>query len=53
MRRDAWGRRLYWLHYPPLDEGDAVPMSDPNWTPDLRLIVDTLTTVGYDSDLDI
>ncbi|MCF7919471.1 MAG: T9SS type A sorting domain-containing protein [Candidatus Cloacimonetes bacterium] len=53
VRRDVNGQRLFWLHWPPLDAQDIVPENDPNWTPDLHLVVDTLTTVGYDGDLDV
>ena len=53
VRRNFMGQKLYWLHWPPLDEDDIVAENEPGWTPDLQLVVDTLTTVGYDGDYDL
>jgi len=53
VRRNDAGQRLFWLHWPPLDEDDIVAENEPGWNPDLQLVVDTLTTVGYDGDLDL
>ncbi|RLD59221.1 MAG: hypothetical protein DRJ01_11615, partial [Bacteroidetes bacterium] len=49
VRRNELMQKLYWLPNPS-DENDVVPDTDPDWTPDLQLVVDTLTTVGFDGD---
>ena len=49
IRRNDEGLKLYWLP----DAGssdDVIPENDPLWTPDLQLVVDTLTTIGFDGD---
>jgi Secretion system C-terminal sorting domain len=51
-RRNGEGQLLYWLPNPE-DENDVVPETDEQWTPDLDVVLDTLTTVGYDGDLDL
>ncbi|MCF7912253.1 MAG: hypothetical protein K9M99_06980 [Candidatus Cloacimonetes bacterium] len=51
-RRDAFGRKLYWLENPE-DEFDVVTDQDDDWNESLKLVVDTLVTVGYDGDWDI
>ena len=52
IRRDPYGRKLYWKENP-ASEDDVVTMEDPLWTDELKLVVDTLVTVGYDGDWDI
>jgi hypothetical protein len=53
IRRNSFGEKLYWLEDPPQDRDDCVPASDPEWTSDMKLVVDTLTTVGFDGDADL
>lgn len=53
FRRNEFGEKLYWLEWPPQDEDDCIPASHPNWMPDMQLVVDTLTTVGFDGDADL
>ncbi|MDP8320922.1 MAG: FlgD immunoglobulin-like domain containing protein, partial [Candidatus Stygibacter australis] len=51
-RRNGAGQLLYWLPNPE-DENDVVTETDEEWTPDLKVVLDTLTTTGYDGDLDL
>lgn len=54
QRRDSVGRKLYWLVYPPTPENDYLTYEGAmNWTPSLVAVVDTLTSVGFDGDLDL
>ena len=54
QRRDGLGRLLYWLTYPPTSVNNQIINQDnPLWTPDLIIVQDSLTTVGYDGDLDL
>ena len=54
QRRDAAGRRLFWLTYPPTADSHAVVAEDtPDWNPSLHPVIDTLTSVGFDGDLDL
>ncbi|MDP8210146.1 MAG: hypothetical protein P9M05_05000, partial [Candidatus Stygibacter australis] len=46
-RRNGAGQLLYWLPNPE-DENDVVTETDEEWTPDLKVVLDTLTTTGYD-----
>lgn len=50
IRRNELGEALYWEEFPPAHWNDCIPASDPNWTPDLVQVVDTLTTVAFDGD---
>jgi len=50
QRRDEAGRKLFWLHYPPLDAEDYVDEDHELWNPTLIAVMDTLTSVGYDGD---
>jgi hypothetical protein len=52
IRRDGFGRKLYWK-VNPADQNDVVTINDPEWNENLKLVVDTLVTVGYDGDYDI
>ncbi len=53
-RRDAAGRKLYWLTYPPTpDAMQTVHEAHQDWTPDLVAVQDTLTSIGFDGDLDL
>ena len=53
-RRDEMGRLLYWLSYPPSQINDQmVTMDDPLWTNDLVIVQDSLTTVGFEGDMEI
>lgn len=54
VRRDALGRRLYWLSFPPGQGDDTlVYEGHPSWTSDLVMAQDTLSSVGFDGDLDL
>lgn len=53
VRRNSFGEKLYWLEENPTNRNDCVPASHDDWTPDLKLVVDTLTTVGFDGDADL
>ncbi len=52
IRRNSIGQKLYWVPNPE-DENDVVTQNDPDWTPGLSLVLDTLVTVGFDGDLDL
>jgi len=53
-RRDGSGNLLYWLSPNPSAQNDQmVTIYDPLWTPGLKMVQDTLTTVGHDGDADI
>ncbi len=52
IRRNAFGEKLYWLDNPQTRD-DCVPASDPEYVPGMQLVVDTLTTVGFDGDRDL
>ncbi|MCF7792632.1 MAG: hypothetical protein K9N09_00835 [Candidatus Cloacimonetes bacterium] len=53
IRRNAFGEKLYWIEDQPTDRDDCIPSSHPDWTDDMQLVVDTLTTVGFDGDADL
>lgn len=53
VRRNTFGEKLYWLEDDPADRDDCIPASDPDWTSDMRIVVDTLTSVGFDGDADL
>ncbi len=53
-RRNATGELLYWLAVnPTADSSQVITQDDPLWNPSLKVVVDTLTTVGYDGDKDL
>jgi hypothetical protein len=54
VRRNSLGQKLYWLPDPE-DEEDVVAEGDVEngWSPFLHLVIDTLTTVGFDGDADV
>lgn len=53
-RRDPEGQLLYWLHsMPTFDLNQTITQDDPLWTPNLKPVIDTLTTVGFDGDRDL
>jgi hypothetical protein len=54
IRRNQAGQKLYWRQWPnPVDENDCIPSTHVDWNPDLILVVDTLTSVGFDGDLSL
>jgi hypothetical protein len=54
IRRNNEGEELYWQNWPnPVDENDCIPATHPDWNSDLKLVIDTLTSVGYDGDRDL
>lgn len=53
-RRDANNRKLYWLSNPPTaDNDDMTYEGATNWNPNLKVVIDTLTSLGFDGDLDL
>ncbi|MBM4403083.1 MAG: hypothetical protein FJ042_01625 [Candidatus Cloacimonetes bacterium] len=53
-RRNAAGRRLYWVaQNPSADSSAVIAENDPGWHAGLRPVIDTLTTVGFDGDKDL
>lgn len=52
IRRDSFGRKYYWLPDPETED-DVVTEFDEEWNESLKLVVDTLVTVGYDGDRDL
>ncbi len=53
-RRDELGRQLYWLSATPgLGNSETVAYGAPDWQPWMMPVVDTLTTIGFDGDLDL
>lgn len=53
IRRNSFGEKLYWIEDNPTNRNDCIPASHPDWTPEMKLVVDTLTTVGFDGDRDL
>lgn len=54
VRRDEQARRLYWKNWPPLPNSkETTYEGSPDWSPSMHLVVDTLTTVGFDGDDDL
>lgn len=53
IRRDELGRKIYWQNWPPNNDEDTVAEGDEGWTEDLRVVVDTLTSVGFDGDANL
>ena len=51
-RRNELGEKLYWLPGP-INENDVIPASHPSWSPDLQVVVDTLTSIGFDGDAEL
>ncbi|MCL1826624.1 MAG: hypothetical protein FWG20_01155 [Candidatus Cloacimonetes bacterium] len=54
-RKNADGKLLYWLEFPPVAgtaPSDYVLITDEDerWLPSMRAVVDTLVTVGFDGD---
>ncbi|KQC10191.1 MAG: hypothetical protein APR54_00110 [Candidatus Cloacimonas sp. SDB] len=52
IRRDDLGRKMYWLPNAGSVQ-DIVAEGDEGWTEDLEVVVDTLTSVGFDGDLSL
>ncbi|MBW6513659.1 MAG: T9SS type A sorting domain-containing protein [Candidatus Syntrophosphaera sp.] len=54
QRRDAEGRRLFWLaQNPSADSSGTTHEGAPDWNPGLKAVLDTLTSVGFDGDMDL
>ena len=62
IRRNAFGQKLYWIDENPTEKDDVITqyiiqgdslVLNPDWSPELNLCVDTLTTVGFDGDRDL
>jgi hypothetical protein len=54
QRRNENGDLLYWLaQNPSADSSQVVTGDDPLWQPWLKVVVDTLTSVGFDGDKDL
>lgn len=53
-RRNTVGELLYWLYPIPSDSHpETVTQTDSLWNPDLKVVLDSLTTVGYDGEDDL
>lgn len=53
-RRDLLGRLLYWKVFPPSAVNDTIIYEGhPDWQPGMVIVSDTLTTVGFDGDMDL
>lgn len=52
-RRDGLGRLLYWASYPPTNDTPLVYEGHPDWTPEMAVVLDSLTTVAFDGDMDL
>lgn len=52
IRRNGLGQKLYWLPGASSSD-DIVTELDPEWTPDLEVVIDTLVSTGFDGDLDL
>ncbi len=53
-RRNAAGKRLYWLaQVPSADSSGVIAEGDPGWSANMKPVVDTLVTVGFDGDADL
>lgn len=54
QRRDGLNRKLYWKTYPPTAANDTLMFEgQEGWTPDMKPVLDTLVTVGFDGDADL
>ncbi|HOI01155.1 MAG TPA: hypothetical protein PLU29_00065, partial [Candidatus Cloacimonas acidaminovorans] len=54
QRRDSFGKKLYWLVYPPSETNDTIITdADPRWNPTKKAVIDTLVSVGFDGDDDL
>ncbi|MDZ4182583.1 MAG: hypothetical protein U1B83_06885, partial [Candidatus Cloacimonadaceae bacterium] len=52
-RRNDQGSLLYWLSDNPHANPETVTADDPLWHAGLKVVIDSLTTVGYDGDRDL
>jgi len=53
-RRDAAGRKLYWMAlHPSADSIQTVAEGTADWQPWMKPVVDTLVTVGFDGDMGV
>ena len=54
IRRDEDGNIFYWANWPPANENDTVTQESPGYDPNIhtRMVIDTLTSVGFDGDAD-
>ena len=54
QRRDGLNRKLYWKVYPPSASNDTILYEgEDGWTQDMKPVLDTLVTVGFDGDADL
>jgi len=53
-RKNSEGKKLYWKEWPIKDLPNLneviIDNEHPDWRPDMRVVVDTLVTVGFDGD---
>lgn len=49
-RRNAAGTKLYWATYPPTNVTSVIEEGASGWNANLKPVLDTLTTVGFDGD---
>ncbi|HOD18533.1 MAG TPA: T9SS type A sorting domain-containing protein [Candidatus Cloacimonadota bacterium] len=53
-RRNLAGQQLYWVsEHPGPGNDQTITETDPAWNPNLHPVIDTLTTVGFDGDIDL
>ncbi|MCF7919808.1 MAG: hypothetical protein K9N06_07840 [Candidatus Cloacimonetes bacterium] len=52
VRRNGLGQKYYWKANA-TSAADIITESDSAWTSSLKLVIDTLVTVGFDGDLDL
>ncbi len=53
-RRNVTGDKLYWVaQHPSADSSETVAEGSVGWNTNLKPVVDTLTTVGFDGDKDL
>lgn len=54
QRRNALGQKLYWLSNNPAETNyQLITQSSPEWTPDKIAVLDSLTSVGFEGDMDL
>jgi len=52
-RKNSENKQYYWKVFPPTSERDAIIDTDPAYQPGMKMVVDTLVTVGFDGDEDL
>lgn len=53
-RRNSAGKKLFWVaQNPSADSSQVIAEGDPGWNLNMRPVIDTLVTVGFDGDKDL